>query len=174
MTMLEDHEHRHPVHNFDGIVENRVNSPPVYFSVLFYGLILWGIVFTAFYLLSGWSSEGEFQQKMAAHQQQVLDQGGGKPVAGAPAVAAQTGKDEAPASAAGQALYAAHCAACHGAEGKGGIGPDLTRSQYAFGRSPEEVTTSIAQGRPGGMPAFGNQLSADQVASLTSFVLSLK
>jgi cytochrome c oxidase cbb3-type subunit 3 len=173
MTMLEDHEHRRPVHEFDGIVENRVNSPPVYFSVLFYGLILWGVVFAAFYLLSGWSSDGEFQQEMTAHQQQVRDQGG-KPAGGAPAAAVKSPEDKEDSTAAGKALYASYCAACHGAEGKGGIGPDLTRSQYTFGRTPEEVTASIAQGRPGGMPAFGNQLSADQVASLTQFVLSLK
>ena len=60
--MLEHHEHKHPVHDFDGITENRVNSPPVYFSVLFYGLILWGVLFIAYFLLSGWSSEGEFQE----------------------------------------------------------------------------------------------------------------
>jgi cytochrome c oxidase cbb3-type subunit 3 len=54
---------------FDGIRENKENNPPSYFNLLFYGLIIWGILFMAYYLLSGWSSQGEFQEKMDAHQQ---------------------------------------------------------------------------------------------------------
>ena len=55
---------------FDGIQENRDNSPPAYFNILYYGLIIWGVIFMGYFLLSGWSSHGEFQQKMDAHQKQ--------------------------------------------------------------------------------------------------------
>ena len=55
---------------FDGIKENKENKPPPYFNILFYGLIIWGVVFMGYYLLSGWSSHSEFQEKMDAHQQQ--------------------------------------------------------------------------------------------------------
>ena len=56
---------------FDGIKENRENKPPPYFNILYYGLILWGIIFMGYYLFSGWSSHDEFQEKMKAHQEQV-------------------------------------------------------------------------------------------------------
>lgn len=56
---------------FDGIKENRTRKPPVYFNILFYGLIIWGILFSAYFLLSGWSSHEEFQQKMDAHQEKI-------------------------------------------------------------------------------------------------------
>ena len=56
---------------FDGIKENRENKPPAYFNILFYGLIVWGVIFMGYYLLSGWSSHDEFQEKMNAHQEQV-------------------------------------------------------------------------------------------------------
>ncbi len=56
---------------FDGIHENRENKPPVYFNALFYGLIIWGVLFMGYFLLSGWSSHDEFQAKMKAHQEQV-------------------------------------------------------------------------------------------------------
>ena len=56
---------------FDGIKENRENKPPSYFNILFYGLIIWGVIFMGYYLLSGWSSHGEFQAKMSTHQEQV-------------------------------------------------------------------------------------------------------
>ena len=55
---------------FDGIKENRKTSPPSYFNILYYGLITWGVIFMGYYLLSGWSSHDEFQEKMDAHQKQ--------------------------------------------------------------------------------------------------------
>ena len=55
---------------FDGIKESGKNPPP-YFNLLFYGLIIWGVIFMGYYLLSGWSSHNEFQEKMTAHQEQT-------------------------------------------------------------------------------------------------------
>lgn len=49
------------------------NKPPVYFNLLFYGLILWGTLFCAYYLLSGWSSTGEYAEKQAAHDLLTAD-----------------------------------------------------------------------------------------------------
>lgn len=56
---------------FDGIREDRARKPPVYFNILFYGLIIWGVLFSAYFLLSGWSSHEEYQKKMDAHQEKV-------------------------------------------------------------------------------------------------------
>jgi len=67
----QDNIHSEKNEPFDGIKENRENKPPPYFNILFYGLILWGIIFMGYYLLSGWSSHGEFQEKMSVHQEQV-------------------------------------------------------------------------------------------------------
>jgi len=164
--MLEEHKHKHAVHDFDGIIENRVNSPPAYFNVLFYGLIIWGIAFMAYFLLSGWSSDSEFQAKMNAHQQEAA--------AAAPAAAAKVTSTAGPDVAAGQKIYAASCAMCHGAEGKGGIGPDLTAASYHYGNSADEVRESISKGRPNGMPAFGSQLSGNDIENLVGFIKSLQ
>lgn len=60
----------HNEEHADGIVENRENSPPVYFNILFYGLIIWGVIYMAYFLFSGWSSDAEFQEKMATHKEQ--------------------------------------------------------------------------------------------------------
>jgi len=56
-------------HDFDGIQESG-KPAPVYFNVLFYGLIIWGIIYAGYYLFSGWSSQQEFHEKMEAYQQQ--------------------------------------------------------------------------------------------------------
>jgi cytochrome c oxidase cbb3-type subunit 3 len=169
MSMLEEHQHKNPTHDFDGIVENRETRPPVYFTVLFYGTILWGAIFSAYYLLSGWSSADEFRQKMGSHQQ--LQAQRQPPQTAAAGVVVDKPQAD---TAAGNELYASHCAACHGAEGKGGIGPDLTLPDFKYGRTMEAVAESIRNGRPAGMPAFDSQLSAAENESLAAFVLSLK
>lgn len=55
----------------DGIVEDRKQAPPFYFNLLFFSLIIWGVVFCGYYLFSGWSSGQEFQEKMTAFQERV-------------------------------------------------------------------------------------------------------
>jgi len=77
MTMQENIQHE-PNEPMDGIREDRQTKPPAYFNILFYGLIIWGILFCGYYLFSGWSSHGEFQEKMAAHQEQYQAMPGGK------------------------------------------------------------------------------------------------
>ena len=69
--MLEEHKHKDAAHDFDGIIENRVTSPPIYFTVLFYGLIIWGMLFCGYFLFSDWSSHQEFEEKMAAYEERV-------------------------------------------------------------------------------------------------------
>ena len=66
MNNIDQHTDEHA----DGIKDSH-QAPPVYFNVLFYGLIIWGVIFIAYFLLSGWSSHQEFEQKMEAHQQQT-------------------------------------------------------------------------------------------------------
>jgi cytochrome c oxidase cbb3-type subunit 3 len=168
MAMREEFKDEEPLHEIDGIVENRVNPPPVYFSILFYGLILWGVVFAAYFLLSGWSSEGELQEKMAAHQERSAQTSG----SGAPAAVAIKTEEERLAE--GEHLFAQSCAMCHGADGTGGIGSNLTQQEFIYGRSDDAIRSSIQNGRQGGMPGFTHQLSADQIESLLRFVLRLQ
>jgi len=158
MQSIEPHCDEHA----DGIVEDRKKAPPAYFYILFYGLILWGVIFIAWFLFSGWSSHQEFAEKMAAHT--------GSPVAAQTTATAPS--DDAPATK-GALLYADNCAGCHGARGEGGFGPDLTTDSFKYGRSTDAVRTSIAEGRPKNMPAFGKRLSQEEIATLTAFVVNL-
>ncbi|MGK2904972.1 MAG: c-type cytochrome [Desulfuromonadales bacterium] len=171
MSTTEPHHEEHA----DGIVEDREKTPPVYFTVLLYGLIIWGVAFMSFYLLSGWSSHAEFQEKMAAHmgeppaQQQAATTTSVTPVATPPATAAGVAAGTA---ADGKALYAEHCSGCHGAEGKGAFGPDLS-GDYKYGKTSLAVQESIAFGRASNMPAFEKKLSPEEIEAVTSFILAL-
>src|SRR5262249_17296672 len=74
---------------------------------------------------------------------------------------------------AGKRHFEAHCAACHGADGKGGErGPDIVSPENARRRSADDLSELIRRGIPaGGMPAF--QLPARELQELIAFVRSI-
>jgi cytochrome c oxidase cbb3-type subunit 3 len=73
----------------------------------------------------------------------------------------------------GKQLYEAYnCNGCH-ANGGGGMGPALMDAIWLYGSQPREIYTSIVQGRPNGMPAFGGRISDEQVWQLVAYVRSM-
>jgi cytochrome c oxidase cbb3-type subunit 3 len=166
--MLEKHQHHHATRDFDGITDDRAQGIPWYFTALFYGLVIWGVAYMGYCLFSGWTQEGEFAEKMATYEATHRQE------SAAPAAATAAPPSHEELLAKGAALYGKRCRACHGNDGKGGVGSDLTQAAYHYGRDPTAVTQSIQGGRPGGMPAFGDQLSAGEVQALTTYVLSLE
>ena len=156
---------------YDGIRYRAERKSPLVFRVLFGVLALWAFGFMGHYLTSGWSSQAEYQGLKAAKEARLA--AGKKQAAGAATPAGQA-KDPAAQLAEGKKVFAERCASCHGPDGKGGIGPDLTRQQFTYGRSTEEVTRSVEEGRPGGMPSFKNDLSHDKVEGVVGYALSLR
>ncbi len=78
-------------------------------------------------------------------------------------------------AAAGAAHFAAICAACHGAQGQGVIGPNLTDTAWLHGGTAHEVWESIATGFPAkGMPPMSAQLSPEERAQAMAYVFSLQ
>lgn len=74
----------------------------------------------------------------------------------------------------GQRLFANNCAQCHGSDAGGSYGfPNLSDQAWLYGNSPEQIVTSIANGRQGMMPPWGAALSDEQIASVTTYVRSL-
>lgn len=47
---------------------------------------------------------------------------------------------------------------CHAANGGGGMGPALSEGRFIYGSNPANLFLSIYQGRPNGMPAWGEIL----------------
>lgn len=77
----------------------------------------------------------------------------------------------------GAALFKQFCAQCHGPQGNGRgsrSGPSLQSPALKYGRSPEEISRSIRDGRPGGMPSFSHVVNPQQLEALTAYVMGLK
>lgn len=159
--------------NYDGIVYEKDTKVPVIFRILFFGLIIWGVIFMGYFLLSDWSSVGEFDARKKTMDEKLAKSAGpGAPGALPGAFVHKEGKKE-DYLAMGKKEFATRCAVCHGADARGGIGPDLTRKEFKYGRTEAALTESIAKGRPGGMPGFEKELSHEQVEGLVQYVLSL-
>ena len=78
-------------------------------------------------------------------------------------------------TAAGETLFKAKCAACHGADGKGKAAmktPDWSSAEVQK-MSNAELAAVITDGKPPTMPPF-KSLTADQVKDLVSYIRSLK
>lgn len=74
----------------------------------------------------------------------------------------------------GRFLYVhMNCAYCHGFDGKGGMGPDLTDQRWRYGASDADIFNSIFRGRAQGMPAWGEMLPQNQIWELVAYVRSL-
>ncbi|MDQ4076447.1 MAG: cytochrome c [Chloroflexota bacterium] len=69
----------------------------------------------------------------------------------------------------GEQVYADNCAVCHGSEGEGRGGNPPHRNNPFVTGDPEPVIEVVLHGR-GGMPAFGDQLSDQEIADVISYI----
>ena len=68
----------------------------------------------------------------------------------------------------GAQIFAANCARCHGADGGGGIGPQLAGEvRKDFPDLDDQI--ALVTGGKGTMPAFGGDLSAEQIQQVVEF-----
>ena len=103
-----------------------------------------------------------------------------------PPHSAVAGKLDKEAQAHGESLYKDHCAACHGAKGEGGAGPEgivyvpLAGNRKVLLETPANFIHIVVNGgfppttagnpRPFGMPPFGQSLKDDEIAVLATWV----
>jgi cytochrome c oxidase cbb3-type subunit 3 len=76
----------------------------------------------------------------------------------------------------GKPKFAATCAACHGADGKGNqqIGaPNLTDDIWLHGGTEAVITETIVKGRMNQMPAHKDFLDEGKIHLLSAYVLGL-
>jgi cytochrome c oxidase cbb3-type subunit 3 len=73
----------------------------------------------------------------------------------------------------GATLFAENCARCHGSDGGGGIGPQLSDGKVV--KDFPKVSAQIALVRKGqdGMPGFGDQLSPAEIQQVVEYTRTL-
>lgn len=181
-------------HEWDGIEE--LNTPlPRWWLWTFYVTIAWSLVYVVLYpawpLIDkatagtlGWSSRGDLAKEMSAAdaaRQGMIAQIAATDIEALPA----SPELMAQAIAGGAAAFKVNCVQCHGAGAAGyqeyGY-PNLNDNDWIWGGTLTDIETTLTHGirwegsdatRVNYMPAFEGMFDADQVAALTSHVLSL-
>lgn len=149
----------------DGIGEDD-NPIPLWFNVSFYGSVVFGVVYIAYYTLTGWTQESRYDIEVASAavvaEQVRASLPKENPFSGNPAAVAE-----------GREVFTTICAACHKPDGTGLVGPSLVDPYWKYGQTDEALFTSVAEGRPGGMPPWGAQLGTDKIWKVLAYVETL-
>ena len=161
-------------HDYDGIKELDNTLPP-WWVYLFYGCILFSVVYLVrFELMGGDNQEMELKKEMAQAKIDVAEY-----MKTAPDLMDEksvTLLTDAAALSEGKAIFTTNCVACHRADGGGNIGPNLTDNHWILGGGIKNVFHTITNGgRDGkGMIAWKATLKPKEIQKVASYVLSLQ
>lgn len=170
---MSDDNYKGLIHEVDGIVEHDNHLPNWWLMTLF-GSIVFAVGYWFYYHTfemgsgvratyeSEWGAlEKERQAKEAAH-----------PLSNDTFLAAA--KDEA-AVGRGAATFKANCAACHGQNGEGLVGPNLTDHFWIHGPNPVDLYKVVADGVIAkGMPAWKVTLGDGPTREVVAYLVTLR
>jgi cytochrome c oxidase cbb3-type subunit 3 len=160
-------------HSYDGIDELD-NALPRWWINSFYLTILFAAAYFSYYTLGdGPTLLREHDHTMKAYEISQLIQKGSVSIASEDELKAFL--KEAPRIDAGREIFKNRCLACHGAQGQGGIGPNLTDDYWIHGGKMTDILTVVTNGvLDKGMPPWGAILKQDELYSVVTFVKSLR
>lgn len=160
-------------HAYDGI-EEFDNPLPGWWKWLFVA----SIVFSPFYFLfyhngvSGRSVEDNYGIALAANTRLQFEEIGELKPDAATLVAYMNKPDWVKV---GQTVFRANCISCHGREGEGQVGPNLTDEFYKNVKTIDDIAHVINNGAGGGsMPKWSNRLHPNEVVLVSAYVAGLR
>ncbi|MCC6865745.1 MAG: c-type cytochrome [Ignavibacteria bacterium] len=160
-------------HEYDGIKELNNTIPP-WFNFIFYGTILLAIVYMIDYHVLGSGSvmldEYLSEMKTANDKREELIRTGA--LINPDNVTLST---DAADLEKGKQIYTTNCTPCHGPDGGGTVGPNLTDQNWIHGGGIKNVFITVTNGVPAkGMIAWKTLLTPKQIQQVSSYVLSLQ
>lgn len=161
-------------HNYDGIKELD-NSLPPWWVYMFYITIVFAVVYLIrFEIMGGDTPEMEYEKAVAQARMEVNKYKANSPdVFNIDDLKLLTDASDLKR---GKAVFNLNCASCHLADGGGSIGPNLTDEYWILGGGIKNVFNTVYNGgRNGkGMIAWNKTLKAEDIAKVSSYVISLQ
>ncbi|WP_405567344.1 cbb3-type cytochrome c oxidase N-terminal domain-containing protein [Polaribacter sp. Asnod6-C07] len=161
-------------HNYDGIKELD-NSLPPWWVYMFYATIIFAVVYLVrFEVMDGDTPEMEYEKAVAEARIEINKYKATSPdvfdVANLELLTDEKDLKR------GKAVFNLNCASCHLADGGGSIGPNLTDEYWILGGGIKNVFNTVSKGgRDGkGMIAWNKTIKAEDIAKVSSYVLSLQ
>lgn len=163
-------------HVWDGDLKELNNPLPRWWLGLFWITIVFSIVYLILYPglgryegVLGWSQESQYEQEMAVARAAFEDR-----FAALGALELDELVSNPQAVEIGRNLYAHNCSTCHGSDARGAVGyPNLTDNHWIWGGQPQQILTSIANGRQAAMPPWGEVLGDEGVLRTAIYVQQL-
>jgi len=159
-------------HDYDGIQEFD-NQLPRWWIGTFAVTVLFGLFYwTAHHTFGALPGQhGRFE----AESQEISDTQAAHGVGGAVSDAQELAVFHDGAQvAAGKKIFAERCVACHGAQGQGIIGPNLTDDQWLHSGRPSQIVATITNGVPDkGMVTWKGVLSTDEIKRAAAYIISI-
>ncbi len=184
-------------HDYDGIQELDNDLPP-WWLYLFYVSIIFSVIYMVHYHVTGTgdlmveeyrkelnpaatstfdiSYHSPYYKRSAAAPAAIRPETGSmeEEVAETPVVSLTPLTDEA-SLAKGKKIYATNCAVCHGPQGEGGIGPNMTDNYYIHGGTINDLVKIINVGVPAkGMIPWDKTLTPEQIHEVASYLVTLR
>ncbi|MCM2324678.1 MAG: c-type cytochrome [Oligoflexia bacterium] len=158
-------------HSYDGI-EEFDNSLPRWWLSLFYLSIAFAGGYFAYYQLGPGSTLVESYEKDRAARETAA---AGKASAGPDGNLLLAAFKNPSEREKGRGVYQARCAACHGPQGQGLIGPNLADDHWLHGGTLVDIAKTVGNGVPDkGMPPWGPVISPQELLSVVAYVKGLK
>ncbi len=160
-------------HSYDGISELDNFMPP-WLQYVFIGTVIFGVSYFVYYsvLGTGLTGEEEYQEELRIE-----------------AIAAAVRNENSLASidensvvfdesenslTSGKTIFEGNCAACHAADGGGGVGPNLTDEYWLHGGGIADIFKVVKYGViEKGMVPWEDQLSPEEIQNVSSYILTL-
>ncbi|NLY58993.1 MAG: cytochrome-c oxidase, cbb3-type subunit III [Gammaproteobacteria bacterium] len=162
-------------HAFDGI-EEYDNPLPRWWFMLFVATLVFTVIYLILYPgmgkfpgVLGWTQVNQYEREVERAETQF-----------APIFAkyrelsiADVAQDE-EARRIGQRLFATNCSVCHGSDAQGSFGfPNLTDNDWLWGGEPEQILTTLKQGRQATMAAWLPVIGEEGVRNTAGYVRHL-
>ncbi len=163
-------------HVWDGDLREYNQPLPLWWMMLFYLTIIYGIGYLILYPalgnyegLLGWTQTGQYEQELVQARNRysaIYDRL-------APMSIEELAADE-QAMAIGHRVYVNNCSVCHGSDARGATTfPNLVDDDWLYGGSTDAILSSVVNGRAGMMPAMGPAMSDEAIDSVVQYVRSL-
>ncbi len=160
-------------HDYDGIRELDNILPPWWVG-MFYASIIIGVAYFSYYHIAdkGLTSAEEYiaeveqaEVEVKAYLAQQSDQ------VDENSVVMLEDENE---LALGESIFINKCAVCHGTQGEGGVGPNMTDNYFIHGGTINDAFKTIKYGVPEkGMISWRSQLRSSDMQRVASYILTL-
>ena len=163
-------------HKWDGDLEEYNNPLPLWWLMLFYLTIIFGIGYLVLFPgmgnykgMLGWTSEGQYQTEM-----QMAENRYGDVFAQFAGITPEELVGNEAAIDIGARIFSNNCSVCHGSDGRGARGfPNLTDNDWQWGEGSEAILAALNNGRNAAMAPLGAAIGDEGTDNVAHYVLSL-